>query len=84
VADRQGAELFASAIEEAITADHEPAGSQLGQSCEGRINLAFGARMRNLALPGTIFGAPEIVPGINIKETISSVKFGINYRFGSY
>src|SRR2546430_1135693 len=39
---------------------------------------------RNLALAGTIFGAPEIVPGINVKETISTVKFGINYRFGPY
>jgi outer membrane immunogenic protein len=39
---------------------------------------------RSLALPGTIFGIPEIVPGINVKETISTVKFGINYRFGPY
>src|SRR5438874_9785816 len=39
---------------------------------------------RNLALPGTIFGIPEVVPGINVKETISTVKFGINYRFGPY
>jgi outer membrane immunogenic protein len=39
---------------------------------------------RNLTLPGTIFGIPEVVPGINIKETISTVKFGINYRFGAY
>ena len=31
---------------------------------------------------GTIFGVPEVVPGINVKETISTVKFGINYRFG--
>jgi hypothetical protein len=31
---------------------------------------------------GTIFGVPEVVPGINIKETISTVKFGVNYRFG--
>jgi outer membrane immunogenic protein len=36
---------------------------------------------RNLALPGTIFGIPEVVPGVDIKETISTVKFGINYRF---
>jgi opacity protein-like surface antigen len=39
---------------------------------------------RNLTLPGTIFGLPEVVPGINVKETISTVKFGINYRFGAY
>jgi hypothetical protein len=25
-----------------------------------------------------------VVPGVNIKETISTVKFGINYRFGAY
>ncbi|MGA7450947.1 MAG: porin family protein, partial [Rhodoplanes sp.] len=39
---------------------------------------------RNLTFPGTIFGVPEVVPGINIKKTISTVKFGINYRFGAY
>jgi outer membrane immunogenic protein len=36
---------------------------------------------RNLALPGTIAGVPEVVPGVDIKETISTVKFGVNYRF---
>jgi outer membrane immunogenic protein len=36
---------------------------------------------RNLAFPGTIAGVPEVVPGIDIKETISTVKFGVNYRF---
>jgi outer membrane immunogenic protein len=36
---------------------------------------------RNLALPGTIAGVPEVVPGIDIKEIISTVKFGVNYRF---
>jgi outer membrane immunogenic protein len=36
---------------------------------------------RKLAFPGTIFGIPEVVPGVDIKETISTVKFGINYRF---
>ena len=39
---------------------------------------------RNLSLPGTIAGIPEVVPGVNIKETIQTVKFGINYRFGTY
>jgi outer membrane immunogenic protein len=39
---------------------------------------------RNLTLPGTIAGVPEMVPGVNIKETIQTVKFGINYRFGTY
>jgi len=35
----------------------------------------------NLAFPGTIAGVPEVVPGIDIKQTISTVKFGVNYRF---
>jgi outer membrane immunogenic protein len=39
---------------------------------------------RNLTFPGTIFGVPEVVPGVNIEKTISTVKFGINYRFGAY
>jgi hypothetical protein len=39
---------------------------------------------RNLTLPGTIFAVPEVVPGVYVKETISTVKFGINYRFGAY
>ncbi len=38
---------------------------------------------RNLTLPGTIFGVPEVLPGIDIRETISTVKVGIDYRFGS-
>jgi outer membrane immunogenic protein len=38
----------------------------------------------NLTLPGTILGVSEVVPGVNVKETISTVKFGINYRFGPY
>lgn len=36
----------------------------------------------NLILPGTIFGVPKVVSGIDIKEKISAVKFA-NYRFGS-
>jgi outer membrane immunogenic protein len=39
---------------------------------------------RNLTLPGTILRVAEVVPGVNIKETIQTVKFGINYRFGAY
>ena len=39
---------------------------------------------RNLTFPGTIFGVPEVVPGVNIKKTISTVKFGISYRFRGY
>jgi outer membrane immunogenic protein len=38
----------------------------------------------SLSLPGTIAGVPEVVPGINVKQTIQTVKFGINYRFGMY
>ncbi len=45
---------------------------------------------RNITLTGTFTGGPttfnpgpSTVPGINIKETISAVKFGVNYRFGS-
>src|SRR5438270_13316176 len=40
----------------------------------------FGAR--DVTFTGTIFGVPEVVPGINVKQTISTVKFGVNYRFG--
>ncbi len=38
----------------------------------------------NLSLPGTIAGIPEVVPGVNVKQTIQTVKFGLNYRFGPY
>jgi outer membrane immunogenic protein len=38
----------------------------------------------NLSLPGTIAGISEVVPGVNVKQTIQTVKFGINYRFGTY
>jgi outer membrane immunogenic protein len=37
---------------------------------------------RNVTFAGTIFGFPEVVPGIGIRQQISAVKFGINYRFG--
>lgn len=37
----------------------------------------------NLILPGTIFGVPTVVSGLDIEEKISVVKFGVNYRFGS-
>jgi outer membrane immunogenic protein len=39
---------------------------------------------RNLSFPGTIAGIAEVVPGVHIKETIQTVKFGLNYRFGVY
>ncbi len=38
--------------------------------------------LNHLTLPGTIAGVPEVVPGVDIKEKISAVKFGVNYRFG--
>jgi len=41
----------------------------------------YNFNMRNLAFPGTIADVPEVVPGIGIKESISTVKFGVNYRF---
>ena len=37
---------------------------------------------RDVTFTGTIFGVPEVVPGISVKQTISTVKFGVNYRFG--
>jgi outer membrane immunogenic protein len=36
---------------------------------------------RTLSFSGTIFAIPEIVPGINISQRISTLKFGIDYRF---
>jgi len=39
----------------------------------------FGSR--TLTLTGTIGGIPETVPGINVSQRISVVKFGINWRF---
>jgi outer membrane immunogenic protein len=46
---------------------------------------------RDISLSGTFTGGPTTfnpgpitVSGINIKETIQTVKFGINYRFGTY
>jgi outer membrane immunogenic protein len=38
----------------------------------------------NLSLGGTIAGVPEVLPGVNIKEIIQTVKVGINYRFAPY
>jgi outer membrane immunogenic protein len=37
---------------------------------------------RGVSLVGTFAGIPEVVPGIQVKQTISAAKFGINYRFG--
>jgi hypothetical protein len=43
-------ERSASAREECFAADHEPAGSQLDQGCEDRIEVAIGARMQDMEL----------------------------------
>src|SRR4029453_5051979 len=50
VAQGQCGELLAPAIEKWITADHERAGSQSGQGCEDRIEVALGARMQDMEL----------------------------------
>jgi opacity protein-like surface antigen len=36
---------------------------------------------RGVTFIGTFAGVPEVVSGIDIKQTINAVKFGINYRF---
>ena len=50
MAKGQCGELLAPAIEEWITADYERAGSQSGQGCEDRIEVALGARMQDMKL----------------------------------
>ena len=50
MARRQCGELFASGYEEWVGADHERAGSQLDQGCEGRIEIAFVAGMQDMEL----------------------------------
>jgi outer membrane immunogenic protein len=37
---------------------------------------------RTVTFTGTLFGGPIEVPGIDIKQRVNAVKFGINYRFG--
>src|SRR5262249_14636399 len=50
VADGQRSELFASAIEKWIAADHESACSQLGQGCKNGIEVTYGARIQHMEL----------------------------------
>src|SRR5216683_8325753 len=50
MADGQRAEQFAPAIEEWITADHEPACSQSDHICKNRIEVAVGAGMQDMEL----------------------------------
>jgi hypothetical protein len=51
VAERQHREQFAPAVEEWIAPDHEPAGFQWDQVCEGRINVASATRLQDMELP---------------------------------
>src|SRR5262249_47029333 len=51
VAEREHRELFAPAVEEWIARDHEPAGLQSDQICEGRINVASATRVQDMELP---------------------------------
>ena len=48
VAERQRRELLASAHQESVGADHQPAGTQLAQGGEGRLELALGACMQDV------------------------------------
>ena len=41
----------------------------------------YGFGRRTLTFNGTIGGLPETVSGINISQRVSTVEFGINYRF---
>ena len=50
MADGQSGELFAPANEQHIGADQERAGSCLGQSRKGRIEVVFGAGMQDMEL----------------------------------
>src|SRR5262249_24661644 len=46
VAEREHRQLFHPAVEEWIASDHEPAGLQWDQVCEGRINVASATRVQ--------------------------------------
>jgi hypothetical protein len=50
VADGQRSELFASAIEKWIAADHESACPQLGQGCKNGIEVTYGASIQHMEL----------------------------------
>src|SRR6266481_7875876 len=50
MADGQRAELLAPAIEEWLTADHEPACAQLDQACKDGIEVSVGTGMQNMKL----------------------------------
>jgi len=50
MAERQRGELFASADKEWIVADHEATRPQSHQGCEGRLEVALGARVQDVEL----------------------------------
>ena len=50
MADRECGKLLAPINEEYIGANHERTCPQLGQACEGGVEVAFGARMQNMEL----------------------------------
>jgi len=76
---------------EHIEANETRAGWTVGGGVEWAFSQNWSAKVeydfydfgtRGVTFTGTIFGVPEVVPGINVKQTISTAKFGINYRFG--
>ena len=56
MADGQRAELLAPAIEEWLTADHEPACSQFDQACKDRIEVLVGTGIEDMKLQPEGFG----------------------------
>jgi len=50
MAGGQRAKLLAPAIEERLTADHEPACSQFGQACKDRIEVSIGTGIEDMKL----------------------------------
>jgi hypothetical protein len=56
VVEPQRGELFVSADEEWIGSDDDPAGSQLNEGREGRLDVAIGAGTQNMELQPTAAG----------------------------
>jgi hypothetical protein len=50
MAHRQGSKLLAPGIEKWVSADHEPAGSQLDHVCKNSLELVIGARFQDMKL----------------------------------
>ena len=48
VAQRQRGELRCAIVEERISYDHEAANAPFGERCKQRIEVAFGAGMKNI------------------------------------